>query len=125
MHPNSLFGLDSFAMYLLVKRLHVATVVVSGSLFLLRGLWMTVDSPRLRQFWVRVGRPLDEAGQCRNRFILELLPVAAAPPARSDRRIAYAVDCRVLGVHCRIRTNLDTIETEGRRSAGLRPVEGE
>lgn len=41
-------------MYLAVKHLHVATVVVSGSLFLLRGLWMTADSPRLRQSWVRV-----------------------------------------------------------------------
>jgi len=41
-------------MYLLVKHLHMATVIVSGSLFLLRGLWMTADSPRFRQHWLRI-----------------------------------------------------------------------
>lgn len=40
--------------YLLVKQLHMTCAALSGSLFLLRGLWMLMDSPRLRQRWVRV-----------------------------------------------------------------------
>lgn len=41
-------------MYLPIKTLHVAAVVVSGSLFALRGYWMARNSPRLRQRWVRI-----------------------------------------------------------------------
>ncbi|MEA3411254.1 MAG: SirB2 family protein [Pseudomonadota bacterium] len=48
------FGLHSPAMYQAIKFLHVATVIVSGSLFLLRGLWMTVESPRFLRRWVRI-----------------------------------------------------------------------
>ena len=40
--------------YLLVEQLHMTCAALSGSLFLLRGLWMLMDSPRLRQRWVRV-----------------------------------------------------------------------
>jgi len=40
--------------YLALKNLHVLCVVVSGSGFFLRGLWMLSDSPRLNLRWVRV-----------------------------------------------------------------------
>ena len=40
--------------YLSVKTLHVATVIVSYTLFSLRGVWMMRDSARLRQRWVRI-----------------------------------------------------------------------
>ncbi len=39
--------------YLFVKHLHISFAVLSGSFFLLRGLWMLADSPLLRQRWVR------------------------------------------------------------------------
>jgi len=41
-------------LYLALKNLHVLCVVVSGSGFFLRGLWMLSDSPRLNLRWVRV-----------------------------------------------------------------------
>ncbi len=40
--------------FLLLLRLHITMVTLSGSLFILRGLWMLVDSPRLQQRWVKV-----------------------------------------------------------------------
>ena len=39
--------------YLFIKHLHITLAVVSGSFFLLRGLWMLGESPMLRQRWVR------------------------------------------------------------------------
>jgi uncharacterized membrane protein SirB2 len=41
-------------MYAAVKQLHLAAVVVSWTLFFLRGVWMIGDSPRLKARWVRV-----------------------------------------------------------------------
>lgn len=40
-------------LYALLKQLHVTAVVVSGSLFALRGWWMLIDSPLLQRRWVR------------------------------------------------------------------------
>lgn len=40
--------------YLILKPLHVSFVLVSYSLFLLRGIWMLRASPRLQLRWVRV-----------------------------------------------------------------------
>jgi len=40
--------------YTLLRLLHIVTVYVTLALFLLRGLWMLLDSPRLGQRWVRV-----------------------------------------------------------------------
>ena len=40
--------------YLAVKHLHITFAAVSGSFFLLRGMWMLLDSPMLQQRWVRV-----------------------------------------------------------------------
>lgn len=39
--------------YLLLKHLHMSLAAVSGSLFLLRGLWMMAGSPMLSRAWVR------------------------------------------------------------------------
>jgi uncharacterized membrane protein SirB2 len=41
-------------LYLALKNLHVLCVIVSGSGFFMRGLWMLCDSPRLNLRWVRV-----------------------------------------------------------------------
>ena len=40
--------------YLALKYTHLAAVVISGSLFLLRGTWMMAGSAALRQRWVRI-----------------------------------------------------------------------
>ncbi len=40
--------------YSLVKHLHLATVAVSLALFVLRGIWMIVESARLHARWVRI-----------------------------------------------------------------------
>lgn len=40
--------------YLLLKMIHVSSVVISYSLFFLRGIWLMQDSNNLRQRWVKV-----------------------------------------------------------------------
>ena len=40
--------------YTLVKHLHLTTVAVSLALFVLRGIWMIVESPRRHARWVRI-----------------------------------------------------------------------
>lgn len=40
--------------YIVVKNLHIATVVITFALFVLRGFWMMADSPRLQARWVRI-----------------------------------------------------------------------
>lgn len=40
--------------YLAVKHLHITFAVLSGSFFVLRGLWMLNDSALLRRRWVKV-----------------------------------------------------------------------
>ena len=40
--------------YTAIKDIHIACVVLSGSLFLLRGIWALRESAMLRQRWVKV-----------------------------------------------------------------------
>lgn len=40
--------------YLALKHVHMTAVVLSLALFVLRGLWMASDSPRLAARWVKV-----------------------------------------------------------------------
>jgi len=40
--------------YLAIKYLHITSVALSGSFFLLRGLWMLRESDLLQQRWVKV-----------------------------------------------------------------------
>jgi uncharacterized membrane protein SirB2 len=40
--------------YLILKNLHLATIAVTLTLFLVRGVWMMTDSPRLQARWVRI-----------------------------------------------------------------------
>lgn len=40
--------------YLLIKHLHITCAVVSGSFFVLRGVWMLRQSELLQRRWVRV-----------------------------------------------------------------------
>lgn len=41
-------------LYLALKTIHVSCVVLTISLFLLRGFWMLRDSARLQQRWVKI-----------------------------------------------------------------------
>ncbi|MEN9467022.1 MAG: hypothetical protein RL081_1023 [Pseudomonadota bacterium] len=40
--------------YLLIKQLHITCAVISGSLFVLRGMWMLLRPELLQRRWVRV-----------------------------------------------------------------------
>ena len=40
--------------YFFIKNLHIASVALSGSLFLLRGIWMLRESTMLQQRWVKI-----------------------------------------------------------------------
>ena len=40
--------------YTLLKQLHLTTIAVTLALFILRGIWMMADSPRLQARWVRI-----------------------------------------------------------------------
>lgn len=40
--------------YSLLKHLHLTTVAVTLALFVVRGVWMMADSPRLQARWVRI-----------------------------------------------------------------------
>ena len=40
--------------YVVLKNLHLATIALTLTLFVLRGAWMMVDSPRLQARWVRI-----------------------------------------------------------------------
>ncbi len=40
--------------YALLKNIHLATIVITLALFLLRGAWRLMDSPKLDQKWVRI-----------------------------------------------------------------------
>lgn len=42
------------AYYAAIKHLHLTTIAVTFTLFVLRGIWMMADSPRLQARWVRV-----------------------------------------------------------------------
>lgn len=41
-------------MYLAFKHAHMMFAVISGLFFLVRGVWMLQDSPRLSQRWVKI-----------------------------------------------------------------------
>ncbi len=40
--------------YLILKNLHLTTIVITLTLFVLRGAWMMAESPRLHARWVRI-----------------------------------------------------------------------
>ena len=40
--------------YLALKHLHITFAALSGSFFLLRGLWMLLESPMLQRRWVKI-----------------------------------------------------------------------
>ncbi len=42
------------ANYLLIKSVHMVCALVSISLFILRGIWMLVESPSLARRWVKI-----------------------------------------------------------------------
>ncbi|MEO8407458.1 MAG: SirB2 family protein [Oxalobacteraceae bacterium] len=54
-HFSAIGKTGTFSMsYLALKHFHVTCAALSGSLFLLRGFWMLLDSPVLQRRWVRI-----------------------------------------------------------------------
>lgn len=47
--------------YTALRLLHVATVYITLALFLLRGLWMVLESPRLQDRWVKIVPHVNDA----------------------------------------------------------------
>jgi len=47
--------------YTALKYLHALTVAITLTLFLLRGFWMLIDSPRLQARWVRIAPHINDA----------------------------------------------------------------
>lgn len=40
--------------YAVLKQIHLLAILLSIGLFMVRGVWMLVESPRLQQRWVRI-----------------------------------------------------------------------
>lgn len=59
--------------YLALKHFHVACVVLSGCGFVLRGLWMIADSPKLARPWVRVAPHIVDTALLASAIALSLL----------------------------------------------------
>jgi uncharacterized membrane protein SirB2 len=47
--------------YSLLKQFHLATIVITLVLFVLRGFWMMANSPRLQARWVRIVPHVNDA----------------------------------------------------------------
>ena len=47
--------------YVALKNLHLATIALTLTLFVLRGAWMMADSPRLQARWVRIVPHVNDA----------------------------------------------------------------
>jgi uncharacterized membrane protein SirB2 len=47
--------------YALLKHIHVATVVITFVLFVTRGSWMLIESPRLQAKWVKILPHINDA----------------------------------------------------------------
>ena len=47
--------------YALLKQLHLTTIAITLALFVLRGAWMMVDSPRLQARWARIVPHINDA----------------------------------------------------------------
>lgn len=45
----------------LLKQLHLSTIALTLALFVLRGVWMMVESPRLQARWVRIVPHLNDS----------------------------------------------------------------
>jgi uncharacterized membrane protein SirB2 len=47
--------------YSLLKQLHLSTIALTLALFVLRGIWMMAESPRLQARWVRIVPHLNDS----------------------------------------------------------------
>ena len=59
--------------YSLLKSFHLATIAITLTLFLLRGVWMMADSPRLQARWVRVAPHVNDTLLLVSGFSLAIL----------------------------------------------------
>ena len=97
---------DSRAMiYLALRNLHIACVVLSGAGFLLRGLWMLGASPLLGRRWVRVVPHLVDSALLASAVALAVTsgqyPAGAALADGQGRRAARLYPVRNDGAQAR------------------------
>ena len=59
--------------YLLLKYLHVATVIISISGFVLRGIWMITCSPILQQRWAKIAPHINDTVLLLSAFALVVI----------------------------------------------------
>ncbi len=59
--------------YSLLKQIHLTTIVITLTLFVLRGVWMMADSPRLRARWARIVPHLNDTLLLASGIVLAVL----------------------------------------------------
>lgn len=77
--------------YLALKYVHVTSVVVSYTLFLLRGIWMLRISPLLQQRWVKITPHVNDT-------ILLLSAVTMAVIAHRNPLAEYWLAAKIIGL---------------------------
>lgn len=77
--------------YLTLKSIHVTSVVISYTLFLLRGVWMFRSSPSLQQRWVKITPHINDT-------ILLLSAVAMAVIAHRNPLAEHWLAAKIIGL---------------------------
>ncbi len=71
----------------MLKTLHLTTIAISLALFILRGVWMMADSPRLQARWVRIVPHLNDTLLLASGIGLAVTaPAISAGPRLADRQ---------------------------------------
>lgn len=77
--------------YLVLKYVHVTSVVASYTLFLLRGIWMLRISPLLQQRWVKIAPHVNDT-------ILLLSAVTMAVVAHRNPLVEHWLAAKIIGL---------------------------
>ncbi len=77
--------------YLTLKYVHITSVVISYTLFLLRGIWMLRVSPLLQQRWVKITPHINDT-------ILLLSAVTMAVIAHRNPLVEHWLAAKIIGL---------------------------
>lgn len=77
--------------YLTLKYIHVTSVIISYTLFLLRGIWMFRSSPLLRQRWVKITPHVNDT-------ILLLSAITMAVIAHRNPLVEHWLAAKIIGL---------------------------
>jgi uncharacterized membrane protein SirB2 len=97
--------------YVTLKAIHFAAVVLSYSLFVIRGVWMIAQSPKLQQRWVRIAPHVVDT-------VLLVSAVALSISIRQYPFVNNWLTAKVIGLIVYI--GLGTIALKRGRTRGLR-----